>query len=387
MTRKRSWLVWGLVVVATILLLVSSLTIWTKRQLLDNKAWTDSSARLLQDDAIRTTLSNRLSELLNERIDIKSQLQQQLPPRLQPVAPVVAAAAQNATSRILDAFLQTSQAQTLWKDANSRAHTAIVNVLEGKNAGPVSTANGNVVLDLRPMIGQIAARIGVADKLKAHAPPTAGEIVLLKSKQLKTAQRAVRILRVLTIFLVLVVLGLYVLAVYLARGRRRVVLEGIGLGLVITGLILIIVRRVTGNYIVGSLVKVDANKPAVQHAWAIETSLMRDLAIALLVYGILTILAGFVAGPSRAAVAIRRWLAPAFRDHVVIVYVVAATLFLIFIAFGPTGGSRRWFGTLVLAVLFFAGIEVWRRQTVREFPGDEKPAVETPSTPSSTASH
>jgi uncharacterized iron-regulated membrane protein len=42
MSKKRGLLVWGLLVLATILLFVSSLTVWSKRQLLDNDAWADS---------------------------------------------------------------------------------------------------------------------------------------------------------------------------------------------------------------------------------------------------------------------------------------------------------------------------------------------------------
>ena len=44
MSKKRGVLVWGLFVLATILLFVSSLTVWSKRQLLDDQAWADSSS-------------------------------------------------------------------------------------------------------------------------------------------------------------------------------------------------------------------------------------------------------------------------------------------------------------------------------------------------------
>ena len=50
MSKKRGVLVWGLLVLATILLFVSSLTVWSKRQLLDDDAWADSSSQLLAND-------------------------------------------------------------------------------------------------------------------------------------------------------------------------------------------------------------------------------------------------------------------------------------------------------------------------------------------------
>src|SRR5436190_60268 len=223
MSARRSFAVYGLVVVATLLLLVSSMTVWTKRQLLDNDAWTKSSAR----------------------------------------------------------------------------------VLEGKSAGRLSTANGDVTLDLRPLLDRISARIGVVAKARANAPPDAGQIVLLRSDQLKSAQRAVRVLHALSVFLVFVVLGLYVLAVYLARGRRRTVLEVCGASFVFTGLVLIVLRRLIGDAVVDSLVQTDANKAPVHTIWLIETQLLGDIGGALVAYGILALLAGWLGGPMRPAVAVR----------------------------------------------------------------------------------
>ena len=50
LTRNRAIAVWALVVVATLLLLVSSLTIWVKRQALDTDAWTNASGQMLAND-------------------------------------------------------------------------------------------------------------------------------------------------------------------------------------------------------------------------------------------------------------------------------------------------------------------------------------------------
>ena len=90
------------------------------------------------------------------------------------------------------------------------------------------------------------------------------------------------------------------------------------------------------------------------------------------VYGLLTFLAGVIAGPSRAATAVRRWLAPAFRRHVVLVYAVVVTILLILLAWAPLASDRRLLGTLVIFALILVGFEVLRRQTLREFP---EPAV------------
>jgi hypothetical protein len=374
MTLRRSIAVWTLIVLASLLALVSALTVWSKQQLLDTDKFTSSSAKLLANDEIRATLSARLVDLLNERVDVESQLEQKLPPRAKGAAPAIAAAIQNSAGQVINAFLGTAQAQQLWEQANRRAHGALVNVLEGKDAGPISTANGNVVLDLRPLIKRVAERVGVGERLKERAPPDAGEIVLLKSDQLDAAQKGVRALNALSSWLWLAVVALLALAVYLAHGKRRTMLEAVGFALLTVGVLVLIVRRFVGDWIVDSLVKVESSKPAVHAIWAIETDLLRDLALALVFYGLFALLAAIVAGPSRLAVGVRRSLAPTWRARPYVVWLVAGFLFLVFLAWGPAGGSRRLLGVLILAALLALGLEVWRRQTLREFPaGGEAP--------------
>ena len=367
-TRRRSVLVWFLLVLASLLTLVASLTIWSKRQLLNTDKFTSSSVQLLANDQIRATLSSRLVELLDQRVDLRTQLQERLPPRAKSAAPVAAAAIQNSAGRVIDAFLGTAEAQALWERTVRRAHGAIVKVLEGKDAGPISTENGNVVLDLRPFIQRGAARLGVEDRLKARASPTAGEIVILKSDQLSAAQTAVKVLKRSSVWLVLIVLALYALAIYLARGTRRTKLEIAGFSFILVGLLLIVVRRVVGNAIIDSLVQVESSKPAVHAIWLIETDLLRDLGLALIAYGLVAVLGAIAAGPTRAAVAVRRWLAPTFRERPGAVYAVATVVFLLVIVWSPTGATRQWLGIAVLGGLLALGLEVLRRQTVREFP-------------------
>jgi hypothetical protein len=378
MSKRRAALVWTLVGLATLVTLIASMTIWTKRQLLDTNNWTHTSSQLLADDAVRATLSTKLIDLLYQRVDVAQVLRTQLPDNAQGAAPVIAAALQSAAVRVTDSFLASAPAQTLWERANRRMHSNLVKVLEGKDVRRLSTSGGEVVLDLRPMLQRIATRLGVEDQLKARTSPTTGEIVILKANQLEAGQKAVRVFRVLSVFIAIAVLVLYGLAIWLARPRRRVVLEVVGGTLVFVGLVLLVVRRLVGNAIVDATVNIDANRPAANHIWLIGTDLLRDIAVALLVYGILAVLAGFLGGPTRVAVAIRRFLAPTFSKRPLIVWGVAVLLFLIVLAWAPTGATRQLVGILVLAAVFALGIEAWRRQILREFPAAAPPPVEQP---------
>jgi hypothetical protein len=379
MSKKRGVLVWGLLVLATILLFVSSFTVWSKRQLLDNEAWADSSAQLLANDEVRAAIAQKLSDALFQRIDVEAQLRERLPAQRKGTAAALAAALQNTVvPTAADRLLQRPRVQTLWENANKRAHAAVVRVLEGKDlgkAGNISTANGVVTLDLRPAITRLATRLGLEDKLKANADPDAGQLVIMKSSQLGAAQTAVKILKALSSLLVIAVVALYALAIYLAQGRRRLLLGATGASLVFVGLVIASLRRFLGGVIVDSLVKTEANKDPVRVIWSLETSVMRDIAVILVVYGALVLLATVLAGPSRPAVAVRRWLAPSFRHHPIVVWATALAVFLILLAWGPTAGDRRLLGVVILAATTAVAIEALRRQTLREFPEDPLPAV------------
>jgi hypothetical protein len=379
LSKKRGLLVWGLFAVATILLFVSSLTVWAKRQLLDDQAWANSSTQLLANDDVRGAIAQKLSDGLFAQIDVEAQLRERLPPRSQAAAAPLAAALQNNVGpAAADRLLQRPRVQTLWQNANKRAHAAVLRVLEGKDLGPngnISTANGEVTLDLRPAITQLATRLGVEDRLKANADPTAGQIVLMKSDQLGAAQTAVKILKALSSLLLIVVFALYALAIYLAQGRRRWLLGATGASLVFVGLLIASLRRFVGGVVVDSLVKTQANKHPVSVIWGIETSVLRDIGILLVVYGALVLIATALAGPNRPALAFRRWLAPIFRHHPVAVWATGIAVFLLLIAVGPRAGNRQLVGLAILAVTTAIAIEALRRQTLREFPEDQPLAV------------
>jgi len=369
----RSWVPWTLVVLAAVIGLAAALNVWVKRQALSTDNWTNSSTQLLQNDQIRGALSVYLVNQLYTNVDVPAALEQRLPPQAKGLAAPIAGALEGAAVQATDAVLARPRVQELWKQANRRAHKAFIALLDGKHELLVST-NGNVVLDLRPLVMQVAEQFGLSgDRLK-QLPPDAGQIVIMKSNQLDTARRSVKVLRVLSYFLLFLVLALFAAAIYLARDRRLRLLMGCGISVLLVGLLILVVRRYAGGYLVDALTKNADSKDAVKATWAIETNLLRNVGINTVVYGIGIIFAAWIAGASRAATWCRRKLAPTMRDHPVIVYgAVALALFIVLIT-GPTD-AQRIFPLLILFGFAFAGTEVLRRRTEREFPAAGQPSV------------
>jgi len=362
--RWRRIVPWILVVLASVLILVSSLTVWAQRQLLSTDNWANASSELLDDPAIREAVSIYLVNQLYSRVDVTAELGQRLPPKAKPVAAPLAAVLKDASLRATEALLARPAVQTLWEHANRLAHRQFLVIINGGKH--LKTSNGEVVLDLGPILDRLA-QSSLGAKIVAKLPPDAGRIEIMQSKQLKVAQKGVRAVKWLSVLVGLLALALVAAAVWIAPKRRKMILA-VGVSCLICGLLVLVARRFLGHYLIDALTKNELNvrAPAL-HAWAIATYLLRNIGVNLMIYGIAIFAAGLIAGPSRIARALRRWSAPTLVNRPVIVYVMVACAFLLVVLLGPTD-TQRLVPLIVLFGFGFLGVEVLRRQVAREFP-------------------
>jgi hypothetical protein len=361
--REHRKLGLALIVVASLLAFLAAFALWANRQLLDTDNWTDTSTKLLEDDEIRQQLSIFLVDQLYDNVDVNGELRAALPPRAAPLAGPVAGGLREVAQRGADALLERPRTQRAWEQANRRAHKLLIDVVEDKNSDALSTANGNVTLDLKTLLGQTERLGGLSNKI----PADAAQLTILRSNQLAFAQDLVRFMKALAIVLVVLSLGLFTLGVYLARGWRREALRATGWGLVAAGVLALLLRNLGGNAVVNALATTESVRPAVEHTWSISTSLLVEAATAGIAYGVVIVLAAWLAGPTRAAVATRSTLAPWLREPGT-AYGALAVIVLLVIAWGPTPATRKVLPALVLILLLAFGVEVLRRQTAREYP-------------------
>ena len=367
-SRKRRVVVWLLIVVACILTLVSSLTVWAKVQILDTDRWVSSSAGFLENADVRSALAVKMTDTLFDRVDVQARLQNRLPDALDPLAAPIAGLLRDRAPAVAERMLEGVAGRQAWEEINRRVHAKLVDLLEGKTTNVTLQEGGNVVLDLRPLVDRLSQRLGIDITL----PEGAGQYTLMQSDQLVAAQKAVRAIKVLTVFLSIVVIALLAFAVWLARGFRREAVRGAAAGILIVGIILLVVRRALGGAIVDSLTT-DQTSAAGAAVWYIVTDLLRDIAVGLVAYGAIGLIGVFVAGPSRFGRRARQWLAPGFRRHPVWIFACVLVIFLVALSLMPAANSRALYMTLVLGGLAMLGVEALRRQTLREFPTAEPP--------------
>ena len=128
--RWRRITIWVLIVLAGLIGLVSALTVWAKRQALETDKWVATSTRLLEDDEIRGALSLYLVDQLYENVDVAAELQESLPPAVKPLAAPIAGGLRELSVRAADNLLSRPGVQTLWEEANRRAHEAFIRIVD-----------------------------------------------------------------------------------------------------------------------------------------------------------------------------------------------------------------------------------------------------------------
>ena len=210
----------------------------------------------------------------------------------------------------------------------------------------------------------------LADRLGLMTSPTLArdEIVILRSNQLSTLQTVIDWLQTVALWLIFVVLALYAVAIWLARGRRREAVRACGIGIVVVGIVLVLVRTVGGDRLVDTLAKLPQNRDAAAAAWDILTEQLADATTTVIGVGLLTIAWAWLAGPGRRPVAFRRSLAAGARSHPSRVWLAFGAVVLLLVLWAPTDAARRLLPVVVLTALAALGLELLQPGRRRECP-------------------
>lgn len=367
-THPHRWLVRSLIGLATLLGIVAIFAVWANRQLLDTGYWTSTNTKLIQSPPIREAVSGYLTEQLYANVDVAGELGKELPSELKPLAAPAAGALKDVVQKGINLLLERPRVQELWSKANQVTHAQFVRLIENKGSVVKLPGGGAVVLDLRPMLGEVAEKVGAPASISEKIPANVAQLKIVTSKQLGTMQDAVNLLRSLALILPLLVVAMFALAVYLARGRRRQTLTEVGAAFVGAGLAVVVVRGIAGSKVVDSLATTEAVRPAAQAAWSIGTSVLANVAWSTVFIGVVVVLSAMLAGPTRIATSLRRLTAPYMSDRPDVTFGVLGLLLLLLFAWGPIEATKSLIGILIIIVLAVFGTEMLRRQTALEFP-------------------
>ncbi len=354
-----------LTVVGVLLVVVSIAANFVERQALDTSEFEETARQLIADPAIQAEVAATMTDQLFASVDMQAELESRLPADQQALAGPIAGALRPVAERLAVRILDRPRFQEAWVVALGVAHGQVLRVLDDK-ARFVETEGGVVSVDLRPLLVALTAQLPIVPNLSDRLPANAGLITLFEAEELETAQQATRLLRFVADWIWVLALLAWVAAVYLARDRRKEV-RAIALGFVVIGVLVLLIRRVAGSYVVDELSTAASDEEAVQRTWDILTRLLADAGWAAIAVGVISLAGVWLIGPSRRGTDARRWLAP-YLQRPGLTFGVAGFLFVLLLLWGPITYVQRPTTILAFAVLAALGVEALRRKAARDFP-------------------
>jgi hypothetical protein len=147
----------------------------------------------------------------------------------------------------------------------------------------------------------------------------------------------------------------------------------------VAGIAVLALRRLGGKEVVDALADAPNAGGVADDAWNIGTSLTVDAAQGSMLFGLFMVTAAWLAGPARWAAAVRRFVAPALREHAGVVRAGLGVLILLLVIWGPVPWTTKIIPVLVFTGAAFLWLEWIRSRTLAEFTGDAAPRE--PTTP------
>jgi hypothetical protein len=370
-----------LLVLATLLWTAGGVAVWAQRQVLDTKNWVETSDRMLENEQIRTALSDALLQRVYASAPVENRLREELPENLKGLAAPAAAGMRELASRNAPRVLGSAAFLTAWEKANTAAHKTFVRLIKGELA-----SNGEVTLDLKSLLAQVAVGTGLPANVVDRLPPRLQQLQLIKSDQLKAAQDTLDTLRTLTIVVIVLAVLCLAGAVALSDDRRRGVIAAAG-AIFFAGFIILAVRRLGSNVAVDSLAVATNARPAVRAVFLIGTSLLTDVAWGSILFALFLVTGAWLGGPGRRATWVRSKSAPALRDQPWLMRSGLLFLLLLLVIWGPVPWTRSLWPVLAFAAAAFGWLEWVRHRSLQEFGGPSSGGGAVPPAMGDEAGH
>jgi hypothetical protein len=310
----RNFMVWFMVILACFFAITGVLATWVRATTLDTNTFVKTVAPLIQKDAVANAVSEEAVKVLFEKVDITGSIQQVLPAKLQFMAKPLASGVQTMAREAAKKILKSSQFQWAWQKILRLAHGSAIKIIKGEGGVSV-TSQGKVVLDIGNLLTEIKDRL-VAEGLdvlkNVPIPASAGQVELFSSEKLGALKSVVDLLDTLNWVLPLLSFIFFLLAVVIAKDRRKTLL-GAGVGLAIAMAVLLILLSLTKAELLGQI-KNKSYHEAGLVIWSSVFSGLRQTDVGLLVLGVLVALGAAVVGPYDWAVSLRSKIGGLFEN-------------------------------------------------------------------------
>jgi hypothetical protein len=319
--RRVSWrspVAAVLIVLGCLFAPVSVVAVWTANQVSDTNRYVANMAPLITNPAIQTALTTKITDAVVARLNVKGLADQaaadlskkglsRVGGLLQGAAGPLASGVAGFVHSGVQKVITSPRMAKVWTRVNRVAHGQLVVALSGRGHRGVSVKNGEVVLDLAPLIAVAKADLSSRGlTIVGKIPEVHTAFPLFPSKNLVKAQRAYRLINDLKIVLPILTLALLGLGVGIARRHRRALI-GAGLGFAASMLVLAVALLIARSIYLSSVPASVLPADAAAAAFDILVRFIRTALRTLLAVGLVVAAGAYLTGPSAAAVRVRGW--------------------------------------------------------------------------------
>ncbi len=347
--RWRSLAAALLIVLGVLCIAVGMVTAWLRTQVLDTDEWVATSRTVIEDPAIQTAVATWTVDQLFDRVQPEDMLDSVLPKGTEFLSGPLVSRVRVESYDVAERALAEPRVQNAWATVNRRAHERLKRAIEGHEPIVVK-GPGGVLLDLRPVLEQVAQYIGVSESVVDAIPQ---KITTVQPKHPERIERGLRALRVLDrwgAIVSCVALPLLLLGVWLAGDRRRAWIW-IGMLLALASWGIGYACGAFGPVLSGVMTQTTTWRAAIETTWDAISDLLRDSSRAGIVVGLLAALVAWSAGGASFLVRARRAAAPILVDRRPLALCLAAALAWLVISIVPALDGIRVGMKLVLAAL------------------------------------
>lgn len=306
-----------LLTLAVLLAPISVVATWVNSQVTDVDRYVQTVSPLARDPAVQNLVIDRVTAGLVEKFDareISDALADTLADRDAPRFLVDAARSLDeelegglttgvrfAVEKVVtsDAFAKA------WDSINRGAHTVATNILTGEGGGALEVKGDTITLNVGTVIADLQKQLIGVTLVKAEDIPGADKpIVLVRQENLSEARDGARWLGAVGPWLPLAVVVLGGLGIWAAPSRRVALMAGgIGAGSMMCGLLvgLVIMRQIY----LDAVTQVSQSQDAAPAVFDTLVRFLRQSIITALLTALLTVIAGYLYGQGRGAVAVR----------------------------------------------------------------------------------
>lgn len=331
----RSFLVWVLIILASLFSLAGVLSAWVRTTTLDTNTFVNTIAPLVKNEDVAKAVSEIAVDELFKAYEVESRIEdgldaiskailQAVPPGapipddvdISFIAGPVTSGLESVAKTTAKTILQSDAFYKAWSGALRLGHETAVDIIRGDQSAAITSEGDTVVLNLTPLLDEIKASLvdaGLTFLEKIPVPKGIGQFELFTAEQLGAVKSMVRLLDLMSWVFPLLAFIFFALAVVVAKDRRRA-LMGAGIALAVSMLLVLVVLRVSHNQLLDQIKRPDV-LAAADVVWGSLLAGLKQAVWGLLAIGAVTAIGSAFAGPYKWAVWVREHTAAALAKR------------------------------------------------------------------------